>query len=94
MQLNEALQFLTRKKENSAKALSTWKSQARKIAVLSSLFDADPNTLDINPDGTKRVHIMTKAESRMAQEMGFQIAAMVDSLGDEKSKKQNRYKQN
>ena len=83
MQLNEALQFLTRKKENSAKALSTWKSQARKIAVLSSLFDADPNTLDINPDGTKRVHIMTKAESRMAQEMGFQIAAMVDSLGDE-----------
>ena len=88
LSINEALQFLTRKKENSKKALKTWKHQSRKIALLSSLFD-NP-VPDKNSDGTERVHIMTKAESRMAQEMALKIASTVDDLADEKTKKQHR----
>ena len=87
LSLNEALQYLKRKKEVSGKAKENWKIQARQNALLNKTvgaFQFSPK----NKDGTEKV--MTKAESKLAQEMALKIAATLD----DKTKKQNKYVKN
>ena len=84
LSLNEALQYLKRKKEVSGKAKENWKIQARQNALLNKTVGAFQFSAK-NKDGTEKV--MTKAESKLAQEMALKIAATLD----DKTKKQNKY---
>ena len=87
LSLNEALQYLKRKKEVSGKAKENWKIQARQNALLNKTVGAFQLSAK-NKDGTEKV--MTKAESKLAQEMALKIAATLD----DKTKKQNKYVKN
>ena len=84
LSLNEALQYLKLKKEVSGKAKENWKIQARQNALLNKTVGAFQFSAK-NKDGTEKV--MTKAESKLAQEMALKIAATID----DKTKKQNKY---
>merc|ERR1719350_2135880 len=89
LQLNEALQHLTRKKDRSEKAKSSWKQQSHANTLISKTlnsFGSDPKkpTTKSKDEGK---HGVTKAESKMAQELAMELAMGVDVKKD-KAKKQ------
>ena len=83
--INEALQYLTRKKDKTQSLSSKWKMQTHQSALLSKTL----NALALNPGQEKNGQFKPKSESKQAQELALEIAGSIDDIGDDKNKKQN-----
>ena len=73
--------------------MSAWKQQSHANALISktlSAFTVDPGKSSMSKEEKGKAHLMTKAESKQAQELAMEIAMGIDVDGKkEKPKKQS-----
>ena len=92
VKINEAFQHLTSKKSKDEFAVKHWKEQSKNNNLITKSLDCmglDYSNDQEKTENKRKEHELKKANSKKAQNLALELAAHIDAIGCEKSKKEN-----